>query len=79
MSVTVIIPTTGAPELRTAIESVLNQSYKDTTCYVVCDGEDYKGKVKIITDEYAGNPKLKVTYLPINVKKILKVLDICNI
>ena len=27
MSATVIIPTTGAPELRNAIQSVLDQSY----------------------------------------------------
>jgi len=66
MSATVIIPTTGAPELRKAIESVLNQSY-DTICYVVCDGEDNLGKVKVITGEYAGNKNLKVSVLPINV------------
>jgi len=63
MSATVIIPTTGVPEVRKAIESVLNQSY-DTTCYVVCDGEQFKGKVKLILDEY---PTVKDCYLPINV------------
>jgi glycosyltransferase involved in cell wall biosynthesis len=67
MSVAVIIPTTGSPELKTAIESVLKQTYKDTICYVVCDGEEHRGKVKVITDEYSGNPNLKVCYLPINV------------
>jgi glycosyltransferase involved in cell wall biosynthesis len=64
MSATVIIPTTGASTLRDAIESVLKQSYKDTTCYVVCDGEEYKSKVKIILDDY---PEVKDCYLPINV------------
>lgn len=67
MSVTVIIPTTGAPELSQAIESVLNQTHKDVKCYVVCDGEKYRGKVKTITDNYAGNSNLKVCYLPVNV------------
>jgi len=64
MSATVIIPTTGASTLRDAIESVLKQSYKDTTCYVVCDGEEYKSKVKLILDDY---PQVKDCYLPINV------------
>jgi glycosyltransferase involved in cell wall biosynthesis len=67
MSVTVIIPTTGAPVLKHAIESVLNQTYKDTKCYVVCDGLEYMGKVRVICDEYAGDSRLHVTYLPINV------------
>ena len=64
MSATVIIPTTGASTLRDAIESVLKQTYKDTTCYVICDGEDYKSKVKLILDDY---PEVKDCYLPINV------------
>jgi hypothetical protein len=64
MSATVIIPTTGAPELIGAIESVLTQTYKDITCYVVCDGDKFRGKVKPILDNY---PQAKVCYLPINV------------
>ena len=59
MSVTVIIPTTGTPELRTAIESVLNQT-KDTECLVICDGLQYKGKVSTIVSDYLGNKNLKV-------------------
>jgi GT2 family glycosyltransferase len=66
MTATVIIPTTGTPELRKAIESVLTQKYV-TQCYVVCDGEQYEGKVKVITDEFRVSPNLKVTTLPINV------------
>jgi glycosyltransferase involved in cell wall biosynthesis len=69
MSVVVIIPTTGSPELKDAIESVLNQSYKDTTCYVVIDGEENNGKVDKIIGSM--NPKdwdkIKIAYLPINV------------
>jgi glycosyltransferase involved in cell wall biosynthesis len=63
MTATVIIPTTGVPEVRTAIESVLNQTYP-TTCYVICDGDQFRGKVKTILDDY---PQVKSCYLPINV------------
>ena len=63
MTATVIIPTTGATEVRTAIESVLNQTYP-TTCYVICDGDQFRGKVKTILDDY---PQVKSCYLPINV------------
>ena len=69
MTATVIIPTTGSPELKDAIQSVLNQSYKDTTCYVVIDGEENNGKVNKIIESM--NPrdwdKIKIAYLPINV------------
>ena len=66
MSATVIIPTTGSPELRGAIESVLKQSY-NTDCYVVCDGSQHTGKVSPIVSDYLGNSNLKVSYLPDNV------------
>jgi len=66
MSATVIIPTTGNKELRTAIVSVLDQSY-DTKCYVVVDGEQYSGKTHSILSDYIGNKNLKICYLPINV------------
>jgi cellulose synthase/poly-beta-1,6-N-acetylglucosamine synthase-like glycosyltransferase len=64
MSAVVILPTTGAPEVRTAIESVLNQTYP-TKLYLVCDGDQFKGKVKTIADEYLGNPNFRVCYLPV--------------
>ena len=64
MTATVIIPTTGTPDLKKAIESVLSQTYL-TTCYVICDGEQNRGKVNVITSEYGD--KVKVAYLPINV------------
>jgi glycosyltransferase involved in cell wall biosynthesis len=67
MSVTVIIPTTGGPELRDAIESVINQTYEDTRCYIVCDGQQYAGKVKPIVDEYLGRGQVSLCFLPINV------------
>ena len=66
MKATVIIPTTGSPEVRNAIESVLNQTI-ETQCYVVGDGDQHKSKVKVLTDNYAGNSFLKTCFLPINV------------
>lgn len=66
MTATVIIPTTGVPEVRRAIESVLSQNYP-TTCYLVCDGEQFSGKVTAIASEYLGKSNFKVCYLPINV------------
>ena len=51
MTATVIIPTTGSPELFTAIQSVLDQTY-DTKCYVVADGIKYHSKTRIITDDF---------------------------
>jgi hypothetical protein len=66
MNTTVIIPTTGAPELKDAIESVINQS-ELATCYVVCDGRQYIDKVKSILDSFNGNSKIVACYLPINV------------
>jgi len=66
MTATVILPTTGAPELRTALESVLNQTY-DTTCYVVIDGDKFTPKARTILSDYLGNKKLKVCELPLNV------------
>jgi glycosyltransferase involved in cell wall biosynthesis len=66
MTATVIIPTTGSADLVKSVESVLNQTYP-TTCYVVCDGEEFKGKTKVILDEYSGNKNIKISYLPINV------------
>ena len=64
MSATVIIPTTGAPELGLAIQSVLDQTY-DTTCYVVIDGENNYGKASWQLGEFGG--RVKYASLPINV------------
>lgn len=66
MKATVIIPTTGAFEVRDAIDSVLDQTI-ETQVYLICDGRENQGKVKVIADEYAGNGFVKVCYLPINV------------
>lgn len=50
MSVTVIIPTTGSPELKDAVASVLNQTYQPTKCYVVADGPKAHSRTRLITD-----------------------------
>lgn len=65
MSATVIIPTTGSPELADAIRSVMNQTY-ETKCYVVADGPKTHSKTKIITDDFFSQ-KLERCFLPINV------------
>jgi glycosyltransferase involved in cell wall biosynthesis len=67
MSATVIIPTTGAPELRKAVDSVIKQTHKDTVCYVVIDGEQNYGKTSSVLRDIWSHPKLKVASLPINV------------
>jgi len=68
MTATVIIPTTGADTVYEAIDSVLEQSYKDTTCYVVIDGKENYNKCSAqLLRRYQGNPKLEVCTLPLNV------------
>ncbi len=66
MKATVMIPTTGAPVVRDAIDSVLKQTI-ETQVYLICDGRENQDKVKRIADNYAGNGFVKVCYLPINV------------
>lgn len=66
MTATVIIPTTGSPELRDAINSVLNQTYP-TECYVVTDGQQFQGRTSVILSEYGGNNRVHSCQLPINV------------
>jgi glycosyltransferase involved in cell wall biosynthesis len=66
MSAVVIIPTTGADTVKRSIESVLSQTYP-TTCYVVCDGNQFRGKVKVIVDNYLSNKNIRICFLPENV------------
>ena len=66
MSATVIIPTTGSPELADAVGSVLNQTY-ETKCYVVSDGAPAHSKTRIITDNFLERKNLERCFLPINV------------
>jgi glycosyltransferase involved in cell wall biosynthesis len=66
MSVTVIMPTTGVPELKTAISSVLNQTY-ETKCYVVADGPKFHSATRLITDDFLSKKNLERCFLPLNV------------
>lgn len=66
MSVTVIIPTTGSPEVKLAVESVLNQSHP-TDCYVVIDGIENVEKTLEILDAVLHDERVKICSLPINV------------
>ena len=66
MSATVIIPTTGIPELKGAIGSVLKQSY-ETKCYVVSDGRQHHSKTRLISDEFLDKKNLERCFLPLNV------------
>jgi glycosyltransferase involved in cell wall biosynthesis len=66
MSATVIIPTTGSPELRSAVESVLNQTHK-TNCYVVIDGDQFTDKTLEILGDLVNNENVYICSLPINV------------
>ena len=67
MSATVIIPTTGAPELKECIESVLKQTYP-TTIYLVVDGDEHIEKVaKIVYSDLPYSDRIKKCVLPINV------------
>ena len=66
MSATVIIPTTGSPDLLQAVSSVLNQTYP-TDCYVVIDGKDNVVKTIELLGDLVENDRLHTAILPINV------------
>jgi glycosyltransferase involved in cell wall biosynthesis len=66
MSATVIIPTTGSPELKDAVASVLNQTYP-TKCYIVADGPTTHSKTRIITDDFLDRKMMERCFLPVNV------------
>jgi len=66
MSATVIIPTTGSPELSQAVRSVMNQTIP-TKCYVVADGVQAHSKTRIITDDFLSKKNIERCFLPLNV------------
>jgi glycosyltransferase involved in cell wall biosynthesis len=67
MTATVILPTTGSPELVDAIESVLNQTY-DTQLYLVVDGNKHIDKVRdILGKNKLWNDNINFCGLPENV------------
>jgi glycosyltransferase involved in cell wall biosynthesis len=66
MTATVIIPTTGAPELAKAIDSIFAQTYP-TNCYVVVDGIEHYQQVTEVIGDRIQNIGLNIAYLPMNV------------
>jgi len=68
MTATVIIPTTGAPEVRKAIESVLSQTY-ETRCYIVVDGKENFDRSVDVLNDFKKNYKVDICFLPENVGK----------
>lgn len=65
MTATVIITTTGTPELKKCIESVLNQTYK-TQVYLVIDGPEISQNVFGVIDKSIVD-QINFSVLPINV------------
>jgi GT2 family glycosyltransferase len=61
----VVTPTTGAPELEDAIRSVINQTIP-VDHLVVCDGNQFKGKVDFIINKLVEHPSVTTCYLPFN-------------
>ncbi len=64
MKVLVITPTTGAVDVKDAIQSVKNQTIK-VDHLIICDGEQYAESVRQITNELK-HDNLKTCYLPYN-------------
>jgi glycosyltransferase involved in cell wall biosynthesis len=69
MSATVIIPTTGSPEVIKCIESVVNQTYHDVTAYVVIDGMEHFNETAMLLLKHKldDHPRVKICTLPTNV------------
>jgi glycosyltransferase involved in cell wall biosynthesis len=66
MTATVIIATTGVPELKSAIKSVLEQTYP-TKCYVVADGIRNHSRTRVIVEDFLDRKNIEICYLPLNV------------
>ena len=62
----VLIPTTGAPALRRAVESVLAQTLP-TACYVVCDGEEHRDAAMAALAGLPRRDEVAMCVLPRNV------------
>lgn len=65
-SATVVIPTTGAATLETAIRSVTAQLHPDTRCWVVIDGPQYVAAALAITEKFGHDQRISVMALPEN-------------
>lgn len=65
MSVLVITPSTGAPELEQAIKSVASQDIQ-VDHLIVCDGKQFRNKVEHIVDKICEGSGAEACYLPYN-------------
>lgn len=63
-SALVVIPTTGSAVLKRAIDSVLSQTHRNTTCLVVIDGPQFQPQSLEILSSY---PQVKHMVLPWNI------------
>ena len=66
MSVTVVIPTTGAHTLKQAVNSVFDQTYKDINLWVVIDGPEFENAVYDTLGADAFDERLFIMTLPEN-------------
>ncbi len=62
-SATVVIAATGTPQLKDAVESVVNQTHTETECWVIVDGPEFAERTLAITSAY---PTVKTMILPSN-------------
>lgn len=65
-SAAVIIPTTGRPTLRRAVQSVLDQTYPGVVVVVVVDGPQFGEGVLAAIDDMLPNPRIQILPLPQN-------------
>jgi GT2 family glycosyltransferase len=65
-SVAVIIATTSRDSLRRAVQSVVDQTHKNTVAVVVIDGPDFALDGLEILSEYSRNPRVQWVTLPQN-------------
>ena len=66
MSVTVVIPTTGAKSLKTAVDSVLDQTYDNITLWVIIDGPQFEDAVYETLGPDAFDERLFIMTVPEN-------------
>ena len=66
MSVTVVIPTTGAHSLKQAVDSVMDQTYENITLWVVIDGPEFEDAVYETLGADAFDERLFIMTVPEN-------------
>lgn len=65
MTISIVTPTTGAPELKQAVQSVLSQDHSDIEYYVFIDGKEREAKALSLLEELGPrDPRLHTITLP---------------